>query len=72
MDGMLTIKQIADRLHVNKATVYTWVHNGKLNAYKAGNLWRITEEQLQEFLNHGQEARQQSGEQSSKSIPGRY
>ena len=47
----LSIKQVAERLGVNKKTVRRWITNGQLNACRAGIQWRITEEDLQSFLN---------------------
>ena len=48
-----TLEEVADILKLSKRTVYTYVHEGKLPASKIGAYWRITEEQLREFLNHG-------------------
>lgn len=66
MNGMLTVKQVANRLDVNKATVYFWLNSRKLIAYKAGNLWRITEEQLQDFLTREQGGGQEAVKQAVK------
>ncbi len=53
MNGMLTVKQVADRLHVNKETVYRWLRTGKLAGSKLGDkLWRITDDSLADFLSH--------------------
>ena len=47
----LSIKQVAERLGVNKKTVRRWVLSKQLKACRAGIQWRITEEDLQLFLN---------------------
>lgn len=62
MEGFLTVNQIAERLDVTPDSVYNWLRSGKLAGFKAGVLWRVTEEQLQAFLNHGHRASQQSGD----------
>jgi excisionase family DNA binding protein len=45
-----TIQDVADRLKVSYRTVFRWVHAGDLPAYKLGQEWRITEEDLKAFL----------------------
>lgn len=54
MNGILTVDQIAKRLDVSRESVYRWLRKGKLTGFKAGFLWRVTEEQLQEFLTREQ------------------
>ncbi len=50
---LLTIEDVAEMLKVSKRTVYEWIRAGKLEAVKAGSLWRISEEALQDFLVKG-------------------
>jgi len=69
MNEILTPIQIAERLNVNRETVYTLLRKGEIPSFKVGKLWRVTEEQFHEYLNHGQEAEQQSGERSNKLAP---
>ncbi len=45
-----TIQDVADRLKVSYRTVFRWVHAGELAAYKLGQEWRISEEDLKAFL----------------------
>ena len=48
---MLTIKQVAEKLGVHKITVYRWIYQKKLKAYKISrNIVRIEEEELEKFL----------------------
>ncbi|WP_108821453.1 helix-turn-helix domain-containing protein [Dysgonomonas sp. Marseille-P4361] len=39
----LTTKEVCKRLKITKRTLYTWVNNGKIKRYKAGNrsLYRV-------------------------------
>lgn len=50
---LLTIEDVAVKLKVSKRTVYEWIRTGKLEAVKAGSLWRISEQALQDFLVKG-------------------
>ena len=44
--SVLTVAEVADRLRVSDLTVYRLIHAGKLSAFKVGQLWRITEDDL--------------------------
>jgi excisionase family DNA binding protein len=47
---LLTIDEAAKILKVSKRTVYEWIRTGKLDAVKAGTLWRIHQEAINKFL----------------------
>ena len=55
MNGILTVRQIAEKLQVNTETVYRWLRNGKLTGYRANRLWRIGQSDLEAFLRQKQE-----------------
>jgi excisionase family DNA binding protein len=42
--------EIADRLKVSRRSVYHWLNSGKLNGLKAGQYWRIAEEDVIGFM----------------------
>lgn len=46
----MTPAQVAKRLQVTERTVYKYLANGEMEAVKIGRVWRITEEQLQKFI----------------------
>lgn len=46
----LTLPEIAERLKVSRRTVYRWIKDEDLNAYKFANEYRITEADLRDFL----------------------
>ena len=69
MEGLLTVNQVAERLGVCPDTVYLWLTTGKLVGYKAGRLWRITEEKLHDFLTREQGGGQQAVKQAVKTPP---
>jgi len=50
MQTIFTPEEIADKLKVSKRAVYQWLQKGELNAFKAGKLWRVKREALEEFL----------------------
>ncbi len=45
-----TLPEIADKLKVSRRTVYRWVQGKELPAYKLGGEFRITERDLERFL----------------------
>ena len=48
-----TLQEVQDLLQVTRRTLYTWIKDGKLKAFRAGREWRVTKETLQEFLRTG-------------------
>ena len=45
-----TVEQVAKMLHVGRDKVYYLLRTGQLRSLKIGNLRRITEQQLGEFI----------------------
>jgi excisionase family DNA binding protein len=45
-----TLREVADKLRVSRRTVYRWVQAKELPAYKLGGEFRITERDLECFL----------------------
>ena len=45
-----TTQQVAEILHLQVTTIRDYIKLGKIKAYKVGKSWRITEEDLKEFL----------------------
>lgn len=46
----LTIAEVAAKMRVSKMTVYRLVHNGELPAHRVGRSFRVTEDDVNEFL----------------------
>ena len=46
----VTLPEVAERLKVSRRTVYRWIKDGDLNAYKFANEYRITERDIKDFL----------------------
>ncbi len=47
---LLTIDEIAEFLHMNPMTVYSWVKDGKIPAFKIGKVWRFRQTEIDEWL----------------------
>jgi excisionase family DNA binding protein len=45
-----TVEEVAERLKVSHMTVYRWIKAGNLGAYKLGGEFRITEGDVECFL----------------------
>jgi excisionase family DNA binding protein len=54
-----TLREVAEKLRVSRRTVYRWVQAKELPAYRLGGEFRITERDLERFL----EARRTLGPQ---------
>ena len=48
-----SIDEVVDLLHVTKRSIYSYIKDGKLKAVKVGKYWRVTRENLEEFLRVG-------------------
>ena len=46
----LTVAEVASRMRVSKMTVYRLVHGGELPALRVGRSFRVTEDDVQEYL----------------------
>lgn len=50
MEEYYTPQEIADKLKMNKHTIYKYLREGKIKGVKVGNKYRVAESDLQEFL----------------------
>lgn len=51
---LYTLKELAQLLEVTERTLHTYIKTGKLKGVKIGGKWKVTEENLQKFINGGQ------------------
>jgi excisionase family DNA binding protein len=51
---LYTPEEVAKKLRVSRRAVYEWLKSGKLNGLKAGQYWRVTEEDMTHFLKRHQ------------------
>lgn len=54
MDKVYTPEQVAEMLSITERTILIWLRAGKMRGVKVGRLWRIREQDLEEFLNKNQ------------------
>lgn len=50
MDNYFTPKQVSEKLQISIYTVYKWIRENKISAVKIGDLWRISETELNRIL----------------------
>lgn len=64
--NLYTPEEVAKRLRVSRRAVYQWLTTGKLVGMKAGQGWRITEEDLIAFMksNASRESDSKAGKES--------
>lgn len=48
-----TLNEVRDILKVTQRTIYNYIKGGKLKAVKIGKYWRVSHEDLQEFVKKG-------------------
>lgn len=53
-DGYMTVDEVAKLLRVTIFSVYSWLGDGKLKGYKAGDQWRIKQSDVDAFLKSNQ------------------
>ena len=49
-EKLLTPEEVSDRLRVSRWTVMDYLRAGRIKGRKVGRLWRITERDLQAFI----------------------
>lgn len=52
--NLLTMQGVADKCRVSYQTVRAWIQEGKLKAAKFGSIWRVSEDDLEEFVRSSQ------------------
>jgi excisionase family DNA binding protein len=48
---MYTLNEISELLKIGKKTLMRFIESGDLQAYKIGKSWRISEKELEKFIN---------------------
>ena len=51
LPALYTPEEAAAKLKVTRRAVYQWLLSGKLKGFRAGQYWRISEEDLMQFMN---------------------
>ena len=45
-----TLDEVADILQITRRTIYTWIKEGRIKAFKVGRYWRVRREELDRIL----------------------
>ncbi len=59
------LDEVAEMLGLTKRTLYSYVKDGRLKAVKIGKFWRVSEENLQDFIQKGSK-RPKEGKENAK------
>lgn len=51
--NVYTVTEVAGMLRISKATVFRALQVGKIKGIKIGNIWRVSEEELQRIMKEG-------------------
>jgi excisionase family DNA binding protein len=49
-ERLMDIKEVAEYLHLTESTIYSWVQDGILPAFRVGRLWRFRRTELDDWL----------------------
>ena len=49
-DEILTIAEVCSILRIGRSTLLKLIHSGEMHAYKVGRQWRISKNELFDFL----------------------
>ena len=66
MMEVYTLDEVAAKLQVTRRTLYAYLRDGQLKGIKIGREWRISETNLNEFLQHGTADSNSSSETESE------
>jgi excisionase family DNA binding protein len=62
MDEILTVREVAEYLKLSRTTVWRWVKEGKLQAFKLGRSWRVCRSELERITGQGLKSADEAGE----------
>lgn len=51
--NIYSLNEIEQILQVTRRTIYNWIKEDKLKAFKIGKEWRVTQEALDDFFTTG-------------------
>ncbi len=63
--AVMTLREVARYLRINKSTVYRMARDGTLPAWKLGNVWRFKKESIERWIANNQRAQQQKDRRGS-------
>lgn len=63
---MLTTSEVAEKLNLSEKTIRNLIDSGELKAFKFGRVYRISEEQLNNFINQSQTGLNENDEEKGE------
>ena len=63
-----SLEEVADILKITRRTLYTYVKEEKLHAVKIGKYWRVSEQDLQDFISKGTTISEPNRRKANQSI----
>ena len=51
---VLTVKDVAEYLDVHPMTIYKYVQDGKIPAFKVGASWRVRKDSIQKWISESE------------------
>lgn len=45
-----TLEELTTLLQVTRRSLYNWIKDGRLKAFRVGRQWRVTKQSLKEFM----------------------
>lgn len=57
-DRLMTLKEVAEYLHLTERTLYKWAQEGKIPASKLGSAWRFRKSDVDEWVEERKNVRQ--------------
>ncbi len=45
-----TLEELTNILQVTRRSLYNWIKDGKLKAFRVGRQWRVTKQSLNDFM----------------------
>ena len=55
---VMTVKDIADYLHMHPMTIYKYVKEGKIPAFKIGASWRVRRDSIQKWIKKSEQQKE--------------
>jgi excisionase family DNA binding protein len=55
MHEIMTVREVAEYLHLSEATVYQMARNGQIPVARIGKTWRFTKESINNWLSKSTE-----------------
>ena len=62
----MTLKEVADYLHLNERTIYKWAQEGTIPASKLGSTWRFRKSEIDAWVEEHKNLRSDERDKEAK------